>query len=464
MHWVRSTYLSNKRRKAKFLTIGHSCRLLHIISCCVTVSFNDIVGAFPIKILPPRIVMPTTRRQSSYAAANNTPLAVLKRSKLAREGIRVVSPDVVVRSIVLFDSGDDEANTSTGFVARSNDDYTTPSKKPEARKRKARTQIDVDSPLEDFRKITNATESNQTPQILNSNDTIISTPTKKKRVATAKVTPNSGDASEVKQLKSSSNVINAPQDWLETYNLVKELRQDRTAPCDHSGSEALPDKSKDPIARRFQVLMCLMLSSQTKDAVVGAAIRSMQSDNVLDIDSVHQMDSSTLDRYIQKVGFHNNKTKYIKEAVQILKDKYGGDIPRTASEMIQDLPGIGPKMAYIIESVAWGTQSGIGVDTHMHRLFNVLRWVHNTNTPEKTRLQLESWLPREYWAEVNLLWVGFGQEVQQEKAKILRKALSSSRPKDALQLLKRCGLDYRKVGKELDLMDEIDSVLKQGES
>ena len=53
---------------------------------------------------------------------------------------------------------------------------------------------------------------------------------------------------------------------------------------------------------------------------------------------------------------------------------------------------------------------GIGVDTHVHRIANLLNWV-NTSTPEKTRVQLESWLPRESWGPVNPLLVGFGQTV-----------------------------------------------------
>jgi hypothetical protein len=115
-------------------------------------------------------------------------------------------------------------------------------------------------------------------------------------------------------------------------------------------------------------------------------------------------------------------------------------------------------MAFICENVVWNKQSGIGVDTHMHRLFNVLGWV-KSKTPEQTRVQLEAWYPRDKWDEVNLLWVGFGQEVQQFKPKILRKALDCSRPAEALRLLKRCGLDYHKEGKKLDLEEEIAEAL-----
>ena len=53
---------------------------------------------------------------------------------------------------------------------------------------------------------------------------------------------------------------------------------------------------------------------------------------------------------------------------------------------------------------------GIGVDTHVHRIANILNWV-SSSTPEKTRIQLESWLPPELWGPVNPLMVGFGQTI-----------------------------------------------------
>jgi endonuclease-3 len=287
------------------------------------------------------------------------------------------------------------------------------------------------------------TSSSSSPDAIVGNVPVETEPTKKKR----KKTPT---AAPVPQMR-------APDHWREIYSLVVELRQDRTSPCDHSGCEALPSRSGTPRDFRFQALMSLMLSSQTKDAIVGEAIRGMQADGCLDVESISQMTPEKLNSYIKRVGFHNNKTKYIKQVVEILKEEYAGDIPPTAAAMME-LPGVGPKMAFICENVAWDKHSGIGVDTHMHRLFNDLGWVKSKN-PEQTRVQLEAWLPSDKWAQVNILWVGFGQEVQQFKPKILRKALDCSRPIEALKLLKRCGLDYRKEGKKLNLEEEIAEAL-----
>ncbi|XP_077173146.1 endonuclease III-like protein 1 isoform X3 [Paroedura picta] len=105
-----------------------------------------------------------------------------------------------------------------------------------------------------------------------------------------------------------------------------------------------------------------------------------------------------------------NKARYIKQTSAILQRDYGGDIPKTVAELVK-LPGVGPKMAHLVMAIAWQNVSGIGVDTHVHRISNRLRWVRReTKLPEETRQALESWLPRELWSEINWLLVGFGQQ------------------------------------------------------
>lgn len=155
-----------------------------------------------------------------------------------------------------------------------------------------------------------------------------------------------------------------------------------------------------------------MLSSQTKDTTNAIAMRRLQTElpvpgltleNILDVDPAH------LNEMIYVVGFHNNKTRYIKATALILRDNFAGDIPDTIDGLIS-LPGVGPKMAYLCLSAAWGRTEGIGVDVHVHRITNLWGW-HKTKQPEETRAALEAWLPREKWHEINGLLVGFGQTI-----------------------------------------------------
>jgi endonuclease-3 len=103
------------------------------------------------------------------------------------------------------------------------------------------------------------------------------------------------------------------------------------------------------------------------------------------------------------------KTKYIKQTAEILRDKWNSDIPDTIEGLVS-LPGVGPKMAYLTLSAAWGRDEGIGVDVHVHRITNLWGW-HKTQQPEQTRAALESWLPKDKWHDINNLLVGFGQTI-----------------------------------------------------
>jgi endonuclease-3 len=161
-----------------------------------------------------------------------------------------------------------------------------------------------------------------------------------------------------------------------------------------------------------------MLSSQTKDTTNALAMGRLQTELPaykegepmgLNLENILAVDPVLLNELIWAVGFHNNKTKYIKATAEILRDKFGGDIPDTIEGMIS-LPGVGPKMAYLCMSSAWGRTEGIGVDVHVHRITNLWGW-HQTKNPEETRLALQSWLPKELWHEINWLLVGFGQKI-----------------------------------------------------
>lgn len=155
-----------------------------------------------------------------------------------------------------------------------------------------------------------------------------------------------------------------------------------------------------------------MLSSQTKDTTNAIALHRLQTELPspgLTLETILAVNPARLNELIYVVGFHNNKTRYIKATAEILRDRFNGDIPSTADELMS-LPGVGPKMAYLCLSAAWGKTEGIGVDVHVHRITNLWGW-HRTKGPEDTRVALEAWLPREKWHEINHLLVGFGQTI-----------------------------------------------------
>ncbi|KAI0143917.1 DNA glycosylase [Hypoxylon sp. NC0597] len=216
--------------------------------------------------------------------------------------------------------------------------------------------------------------------------------------------------------------VSPPSHWEEMYDAVKAMRSPggaaANAAVDTMGCERLAETSANPRDRRFQTLVALMLSSQTKDTTNAVAMKRLQTELPphapgapagLNLENVLAADPELINKLIWAVGFHNNKTKYLKQVAVILKDKWKGDIPDTIEGLVA-LPGVGPKMAHLCLSAAWDRTEGIGVDVHVHRITNLWGW-HTTKNPEETRLALQSWLPRDRWREINWLLVGFGQTV-----------------------------------------------------
>lgn len=57
------------------------------------------------------------------------------------------------------------------------------------------------------------------------------------------------------------------------------------------------------------------------------------------------------------------------------------------------------------------------MDTHVHRIAGRLGWTKlpGSATPDDTRKALQAWMPRQLWGDVNVLLVGFGQQVRARK-------------------------------------------------
>ncbi len=221
----------------------------------------------------------------------------------------------------------------------------------------------------------------------------------------------------------TTNTAKEPNNWRKIYDMVSVMRSKAPAAVDHMGCQKLPEFISGPDILlpenaphlRFQALISLMLSAQTKDEVNAKAMTNLHDCAVergykfLTIDFIREIEVGELNELIYQVGFHNRKAVFIKKTADILESTYNSDIPDTIEELIA-LPGVGPKMGYLLLQIAWGKVEGVGVDVHVHRLTNLWGWV-NTKTPEQTRAALESWLPKELWADINPLLVGFGQSI-----------------------------------------------------
>lgn len=197
---------------------------------------------------------------------------------------------------------------------------------------------------------------------------------------------------------------------VEQLKAIIEFRKTSTAPVDTMGASKVGD-STDEKTYRFQTLIGLMLSPQTKDEITSEAVKNLQKgfEGGLTPSSLSKSNVDTVDQLIKKVGFHKDKAERIIEASKICHKDYNNDIPRSLDDLMS-FKGVGLKIATLCMAEAWNEQVGIGVDVHVHRISNMLKWV-KTNSPDKTEIELKKIFPKEMWKPLNGAIVGFGQTI-----------------------------------------------------
>ncbi|CAI4243739.1 CBM_collapsed_G0000590.mRNA.1.CDS.1 [Saccharomyces cerevisiae] len=180
-------------------------------------------------------------------------------------------------------------------------------------------------------------------------------------------------------------------------------------------STKVPYKFQETYAR-MRVLRSKILAPV--DIIGGSSIPVTVASNEegMTLEAVLQINETKLDELIHSVGFHTRKAKYILSTCKILQDQFSSDVPATINELL-GLPGVGPKMAYLTLQKAWGKIEGICVDVHVDRLTKLWKWVdpQKCKTPDQTRTQLQNWLPKGLWTEINGLLVGFGQIITKSR-------------------------------------------------
>jgi hypothetical protein len=156
-------------------------------------------------------------------------------------------------------------------------------KKPEATKAPKATKVKIPKKKATKEKVTKEKATNEKVT-----KTAPTTPVKKAKKVTEAQEKSIGSPTKASPKKSASprkpHSTVPPKDWRPIYDMIKELRNDRTAPVDAYGAEVLIEGNCSPESFKYQVLIALMLSSQTKDqqvAVLARACRHRQNTHVI---------------------------------------------------------------------------------------------------------------------------------------------------------------------------------------
>jgi len=155
----------------------------------------------------------------------------------------------------------------------------------------------------------------------------------------------------------------------------------------------------------YKTLISTLLSSRTKDEVTLAASKRLFS-KAPNIKRLGQLDQLEISSLIYPVGFYKTKARHLSQLSLELLANHKGKVPSSQEELMK-LPGVGRKTANLVLNRAF-CKPAIAVDTHVHRISNLLGWV-KTKTPEQTEKELMKILPKKYWGKTNRLFVSVGR-------------------------------------------------------
>lgn len=157
----------------------------------------------------------------------------------------------------------------------------------------------------------------------------------------------------------------------------------------------------------WELLVAVMLSAQCTDVQVNKVTPALfQKYRVLD--EYVSADPKEFQRLIFSTGFYKNKTKNILAAATVIKERFGGKIPRTINEMLT-IPGVGRKTANVVLGNAYDSVEGIAVDTHVKRLARVFGLTKETD-PNKIERDLMRLFPKKDWFYLTYQMIEYGRK------------------------------------------------------
>ena len=152
----------------------------------------------------------------------------------------------------------------------------------------------------------------------------------------------------------------------------------------------------------FELLVAVELSAQCTDKKVNEITAKLfKKYKTLD-DYVRAGKSArgvhAFENDIRSSGFYKNKTKNILAAAKMVKEEFGGKVPKTIEEMLR-IPGVARKTATVVLATAYGVVAGITVDTHVIRF--VQRYdLSDYTDPVRIEKDLMQLVPKKEWSHI----------------------------------------------------------------
>lgn len=162
----------------------------------------------------------------------------------------------------------------------------------------------------------------------------------------------------------------------------------------------------------FQLLVAVILSAQCTDKKVNEVTKPI-FEKYKTANDFAEIPLKKYEKMIRSTGFYRTKAKNILETAKIIRDKFGGQVPKTMTEMLT-LRGVARKTANVVLGNAYGVVEGIAVDTHVRRLSQRLGLSKN-NDPVKIEQDLMKLLPKSEWFKITYRLIDHGRAICKAK-------------------------------------------------
>jgi endonuclease-3 len=158
----------------------------------------------------------------------------------------------------------------------------------------------------------------------------------------------------------------------------------------------------------FELIVATVLSAQSTDVMVNKItpelFRRWPGPGELAC-----AEPAEVEQVLSKIGMFRQKTKNIVGLSKLLRERHGGVVPRSLSELV-DLPGVGRKTANVVLGVAFDSAEGVVVDTHVQRLSQRLGLTRHTD-PIDIEQDLMKLFDRKLWDPLSHTLIFHGRRI-----------------------------------------------------
>ncbi len=168
----------------------------------------------------------------------------------------------------------------------------------------------------------------------------------------------------------------------------------------------------------WKTLIVTIMSAQSRDeTTIPIAEKLFRKYNSLD--RLSKAKYKDVLKVFRSLNYNRTKAKNVIAASKFLIKEYDRRVPDDIDELVE-IPGVGRKTANLVLIEIYN-KDRITVDTHVHRLSNVLGLV-KTKIPHQTELELMKIAPKRVWSKINRIFVLWGKDIRgRDKKKLLWK-------------------------------------------